>query len=95
LVTRASPPSTQIAEQQHDALERAGCERVCVDHASGALDERPHLARALDHRASGGTRWSCGALSDDHPQGDETAREDLVNRPVVTANQRRQNPPKR
>lgn len=34
---------------QLDALERAGCTRVFSDIASGALDERPELARVLDH----------------------------------------------
>jgi DNA invertase Pin-like site-specific DNA recombinase len=39
---------------EHDAFVRAGCERVFVDHASGALEERPELTRALDHLHAGG-----------------------------------------
>ncbi len=38
----------QSADLQRDALTAAGCWRVYVDHASGALDERPQLAAALD-----------------------------------------------
>jgi hypothetical protein len=34
---------------QLDALETAGCDRVFTDRASGAVAERPELARALDH----------------------------------------------
>jgi len=32
-----------------DALQAAGCARVFTDRASGAIAERPELARALDH----------------------------------------------
>jgi DNA invertase Pin-like site-specific DNA recombinase len=40
---------------QLDALARAGCERVFSDKASGALDERPELARVLDQARAGDT----------------------------------------
>ena len=39
----------QNASPQVDALEAAGCSRLFVDHASGALDERVELARLFDH----------------------------------------------
>ena len=43
----------QDTSLQLDALEAAGCARIFSDTASGALDQRPELARALDHlRAS-------------------------------------------
>lgn len=41
--------------QQQDALQEAGCERIFTDRASGALEERPELARALDHLRRGDT----------------------------------------
>lgn len=40
---------------QHDALAAAGCARIVSDTASGALGERPELARALDHLREGDT----------------------------------------
>ena len=40
---------------QLDALHAAGCERVFSDTASGALGERPELARVLDHLRAGDT----------------------------------------
>lgn len=40
---------------QHDALTAAGCERVFTDHASGALDARPMLAKVLDQLLPGDT----------------------------------------
>ncbi len=43
-------PSGQLG-----ALQAAGCERVFVDHASGALDSRPELAAALDYVRPGDT----------------------------------------
>jgi len=45
----------QNAGLQLDALQGAGCVRVFSDTASGALDERPELARALDHLRAGDT----------------------------------------
>jgi DNA invertase Pin-like site-specific DNA recombinase len=45
----------QRPELQLDALRAAGCARVFVDTASGALDTRPELARALDHLRPGDT----------------------------------------
>lgn len=40
---------------QHDALTAAGCVRIFSDTASGALEERVELARALDHLREGDT----------------------------------------
>ncbi len=45
----------QNAGLQLDALQGAGCVRVFSDTASGALDERPELRRALDHLREGDT----------------------------------------
>jgi DNA invertase Pin-like site-specific DNA recombinase len=36
-----------------DALRAAGCERVFVDTASGTLDDRPELAKAIDYLRPG------------------------------------------
>lgn len=40
---------------QTDALKAAGCYRVFTDRASGALDERPELARLVDQVRPGDT----------------------------------------
>ena len=40
---------------QHDALEAVGCKRVFTDRASGAVEERPELARLFDHLREGDT----------------------------------------
>ena len=40
---------------QYDALTAAGCARIFSDTASGALDDRPELARVLDHLRAGDT----------------------------------------
>lgn len=45
----------QNPQLQLDALEAAGCQRIFVDHASGALDERPELTKALDYLRPGDT----------------------------------------
>src|SRR5947209_16194712 len=45
----------QNLDLQRDALERAGCERIFSDTASGALDERPQLAKATAALRSGDT----------------------------------------
>jgi DNA invertase Pin-like site-specific DNA recombinase len=45
----------QHPDLQLDALREAGCYRLFVDIASGALDERPQLAEVLDHLRSGDT----------------------------------------
>ncbi len=45
----------QHPDLQVDALKAAGCYRVFVDTASGALDDRPELARTLDHLRPGDT----------------------------------------
>lgn len=45
----------QHLDLQRDALERAGCERIFADTASGALDERPQLAKVISALRSGDT----------------------------------------
>src|SRR5215207_4277796 len=45
----------QRPELQLDALRAAGCARIFADTASGALDARPELAKALDHLRPGDT----------------------------------------
>lgn len=45
----------QNLELQRDALERAGCERIYEDHASGASTERPGWAQASDVLREGDT----------------------------------------
>lgn len=40
---------------QFDALQRAGCEQIFSDHASGALRSRPRLDDALDALKEGDT----------------------------------------
>ncbi len=38
---------------QRDALEGAGCDRLYEDTCSGAVTDRPGLAKALDHLRAG------------------------------------------
>jgi len=45
----------QNPDLQHDALKAADCYRIFVDTASGALDERPALAKVLDQLQPGDT----------------------------------------
>jgi len=45
----------QEATLRLDALEAGGCERIHPDRSSGALAERPELARNLDHLRDGDT----------------------------------------
>jgi DNA invertase Pin-like site-specific DNA recombinase len=45
----------QHPELQLDALRAAGCYRIFVDRASAVLDDRPELAKALDHLRPGDT----------------------------------------
>ncbi|MDQ6671512.1 MAG: recombinase family protein [Chloroflexota bacterium] len=45
----------QNPDLQHDALKAVGCYRIFVDTASGALDERPALAKVLDQLRPGDT----------------------------------------
>jgi len=45
----------QNAHLQVDALKAAGCIRVWIDTASGALERRPRLDRVLDHLRPGDT----------------------------------------
>lgn len=51
---RVSTPDQKLS-LQHDALERAGCDRVFDDHASGARTDRPGLAEALAYLRAGDT----------------------------------------
>jgi DNA invertase Pin-like site-specific DNA recombinase len=48
--TTEQDPALQV-----DALAAAGCGRVFLDHASGALEDRPELSHALDHLRAGDT----------------------------------------
>jgi DNA invertase Pin-like site-specific DNA recombinase len=50
---RVSTPDQKLSPS--DALERAGCERVFDDQASGARADRPGLAEALAYLRSGDT----------------------------------------
>jgi DNA invertase Pin-like site-specific DNA recombinase len=45
----------QNEDLQTDALKRAGCERLYVDHASGAKAHRPQVDRMLDAMRTGDT----------------------------------------
>jgi DNA invertase Pin-like site-specific DNA recombinase len=45
----------QTTDQQRDALEAFGCERIFEDVASGARIDRPGLAALLDHVRPGDT----------------------------------------
>lgn len=50
---------------QTDALRAAGCERIFEENASGAKEDRPELARALDHARPGDvlTVWTLDRLA--------------------------------
>src|SRR5260370_23528664 len=43
----------QTTDPQTDALTKAGCDRIFVETASGALRARPELAAALDYLRDG------------------------------------------
>ena len=45
----------QTLDLQTDALEKAGCERIFTDKASGAKESRPGLDKALEHLRPGDT----------------------------------------
>src|SRR4051812_9718116 len=47
--------SDQDPQLQIDALDRAGCEKVFTDTASGSRADRPRLAEALSHTRKGDT----------------------------------------
>ena len=51
---RVSTPDQKLS-LQHDALKRAGCERLFDDQASGARTDRPGLADALAYLRAGDT----------------------------------------
>src|SRR3546814_6373012 len=51
---RVSTPDQKLS-LQHDALERAGCERVFDDQASGARTDRHGLTEALAYLRAGDT----------------------------------------
>lgn len=68
---------------QHDALEKAGCERVFTETASGAQRDRPELKAALDYMRPGDTLvvWRLDRLARSMKQLIETV-EGLENRQV-------------
>jgi DNA invertase Pin-like site-specific DNA recombinase len=76
--TTDQDPSLQI-----DALKVAGCERIFVEHASGARIDRPELARALDYVRSGDALivWKLDRLGRSLPHLIEVVR-DLETRGV-------------
>lgn len=45
--------SEQNLALQRDALQRAGCDCLYEDTCSGAVTDRPGLAKALDHLRTG------------------------------------------
>lgn len=45
----------QTLDLQRDALNKAGCERICTDTASGAKSDRPGLSEALQFVRAGDT----------------------------------------
>ena len=45
----------QNAQLQVDALRQADCEKIYIDHASGAKTNRPELTKALDQLRKGDT----------------------------------------
>jgi DNA invertase Pin-like site-specific DNA recombinase len=47
--------SKQTTDQQRDALEAFGCDRIFEDIASGARDDRKGLAALLDYARNGDT----------------------------------------
>lgn len=58
-MTRVGYARVSTADQdpalQQLALQQAGCERVFLDHASGARADRPELEKALDYLRPGDT----------------------------------------
>lgn len=54
---RGARVSTDLQDPalQHDALARAGCDRIWTDHASGTAADRPQLAAVLDYAREGDT----------------------------------------
>ncbi|MAS36100.1 MAG: recombinase [Anaerolineaceae bacterium] len=45
----------QNPQLQHDALEKAGCEKIFTEKASGAQRDRPQLLAALEYMRAGDT----------------------------------------
>lgn len=76
--TADQDPSLQI-----DALKAAGCERIFVEHASGAKVDRPELARTIDYCRSGDVLdvWKLDRLGRSLPHLIEVVR-DLETRGV-------------
>ena len=68
----------QNPQLQLDALEKAGCERVFIEKASGAQRDRPELGAALGYMRSGDTLvvWKLDRLARSLKQLIETV-EDL------------------
>jgi DNA invertase Pin-like site-specific DNA recombinase len=73
----------QTPDLQLDALRKGGCEEIFVEHASGALRERPELKAALRHARKGDTVvvWKLDRLARSLKQLIETV-EDLDKRGV-------------
>jgi DNA invertase Pin-like site-specific DNA recombinase len=73
----------QKTELQLDALQKAGCERVFVEKASGAQRDRPELIAALNYARAGDTIvvWKLDRLARSLKQLLETV-EDLEGRGV-------------
>lgn len=53
---------------QVDALQQAGCERIYVDRASGAIRERPELTNALRDLRDWGGRVGRVEVGSDRPK---------------------------
>src|SRR6056297_2503172 len=62
---------------QRDALEKAGCERIFVEKASGAQRERPQLKAAIDYMRAGDALvvWKLDRLARSLKQLIETVEE--------------------
>jgi len=67
----------QTLALQRDALDRAGCERIFTDTASGAKADRPGLEEALDFARAGDTLvvWKLDRLGRSLPHLLETVAE--------------------
>ena len=66
----------QNLDLQSDALERAGCQRVFMDKASGSVADRPQLAACLDYVRDGDTLvvWRLDRLGRSLPHLIDTVR---------------------
>src|ERR687885_826816 len=66
----------QNPDLQEDALQKAGCEKIFRDVASGAVDSRRGLAEAIDYARDGDTLvvWKLDRLGRSLPHLIETVR---------------------